>query len=357
MLLLQTLRIGFIMLCFCWVTFAANAQNLEGVSIEGTLLMLDDKTPHVACVVQVVKPTVDGRGEPTVVATTLSDESGKYQFVDLKPGWYQIRCYTSNGYVYYQDEKALHLQRGRSLSNTDCRFALFKKGTWRSYSPLDGLAHNWVNTFHCTPDGMMWFGTNGGVSRFDGKTFVNLSAQDGLAYNWVFAIHHSQDGVLWFGTSGGGVPQYDRGQFTSFTIQNGLPDNYIMTIHQDSAHALWFGTQKGGVSRYDGNGFTNFTTADGLAHNRVNAIQSDAGGILWFGTGEGISRYDGKEFVNFTTRDGLANNDVWSIHRDADGILWFGTNNGVAGYDVSVRNRVGDQNHWIRRDWQGEKAA
>ena len=56
MLLPQTRRAGIVVLCFCWVTFAANAQDDEVVSISGTLLMLDDTTPHVACVVQAVIP-------------------------------------------------------------------------------------------------------------------------------------------------------------------------------------------------------------------------------------------------------------------------------------------------------------
>ena len=80
MLLPQTRLLGFVLLCFCWVTFAGYAQDKQ-VSISGTLLMLDDKTPHVACVVQVVIPSATG-DEPTVVATTLSNESGKYQFTE-----------------------------------------------------------------------------------------------------------------------------------------------------------------------------------------------------------------------------------------------------------------------------------
>ena len=48
-----------------------------------SLLMLDDKTPSVACVVQVVKPTADG-DEPTVIGTMLSDENGKYQFTHFQ---------------------------------------------------------------------------------------------------------------------------------------------------------------------------------------------------------------------------------------------------------------------------------
>ena len=68
-------------------------SDIDPVSISGTLLMLDDVTPHVAIVVQAVS-------EGKAVATTLSDEAGKYQFVNLKPGKYQVRCYMLNGYVY-----------------------------------------------------------------------------------------------------------------------------------------------------------------------------------------------------------------------------------------------------------------
>ena len=51
--------------------------------------MLDDTTPHVACVVQAVKPVANS-DEPTAVATTLSDENGKYQFTYLRQGQYQV---------------------------------------------------------------------------------------------------------------------------------------------------------------------------------------------------------------------------------------------------------------------------
>ena len=55
----------------------------SSISIEGALLMLDDTTPHVAVPVQAMR---DGR----VITTTLSDEGGRYQFSNLKPGSYVI---------------------------------------------------------------------------------------------------------------------------------------------------------------------------------------------------------------------------------------------------------------------------
>ena len=64
-------------------------------SIEGTLLMMDDTTPHVAVPVQAIQ---DGK----VISTTLSDERGKYLFIGLKPGRYQLRCHVLSGYVYYR---------------------------------------------------------------------------------------------------------------------------------------------------------------------------------------------------------------------------------------------------------------
>jgi len=77
----------------------------KAISIEGTLLMLDNITPHVAVLVEAI---MIRRGEPRVhlVASTLSDNGGKYRFINLKPGKYQVRCQIPGGYVYYGEEKA-----------------------------------------------------------------------------------------------------------------------------------------------------------------------------------------------------------------------------------------------------------
>ena len=65
------------------------------ISISGQLLMLDDKTPHVVVPVQALR---DGE----VVATKLTDKTGKYRLINLEPGRYQVRCQILGGYVYYE---------------------------------------------------------------------------------------------------------------------------------------------------------------------------------------------------------------------------------------------------------------
>ena len=214
----------------------------------------------------------------------------------------------------------------------------------------------WYNTVFAidgNPDGVMWFGTwGGGVSRYDGKTFVNFTTKDGLAGNNIFAIHRDPDGVMWFGTTSG-PSRYDGRGFVNFTTKDGLVHNGARAIHCDPDGAVWFGTWGGGVSRYDGKGFVNFTTKDGLGDSRITAIHRDPHGIMWFGTRGGVSRYNGKgarwdrdskslaerdprpevlrsegsessarsiwtpgQFVNFTEKDGLAGNAVTAIHHD-----------------------------------------
>ncbi len=362
-----------------------NLTLKEAVNIEGTLLMLDNETPHMAVVVQAVM-TSGGKpvGRPI---SALSDENGKYQITNLRPGPYRVRCYALDGYIYYKsgadgtveiaDATSLQVQRGRIIKSIDFRFAPFKKGTWKNYSyPHGGLADNTVRVIHRAPDGIMWFGTESGASRHDGKEFVHLTANDGLMDNWIGDIYHDPDGIMWFGTLGG-VSQYDGRKFTNLTMRDGLMVSFVKNIYRDPNGAMWFGGLMGGISRYDGKEFVNWDEQDGLgsssvkdiycdpdgvmwfgtlngvsrldgdglffnstekyklANTRVNAIYQDPDGIMWFGTfGRGIFRYDGNEFVNITEKDGLAGNSVRrNIYRNPDGVTWFGTDGGVSRYD------------------------
>ena len=309
--------------------------------------MLDNMTPHVAVVVQAVIPTLDSKEEPVVVATTLSDESGKYQFLNLKPGDYQVRCYTGE-YVYFGQKTPtmkgpiLRVERDKKLNNIDFRFPPFKKGVWRHYTRLDGLVHNTVNIIYVDPEGFLWLGTEvgGGISRFDGKEFLNFTPEDGLPPNpSIYAIHREPDGTMWFGLWANGVYCYDGKQFTKFAPEEeGLAHANVVAIERDSSGALWFGTLWGsGVYRYDGENLSNFTTADGLPSNSVFPSPCAPDGMMWFWAPPGwLSRYDGKEFQNFTVEDALVSNYEAFVHLlSPNGVLWWGHRlwgDGVVGY-------------------------
>jgi ligand-binding sensor domain-containing protein len=109
-----------------------------------------------------------------------------------------------------------------------------------------------------------WFGTwGGGLSRFDGKRWITYTTQDGLAGNVVNALAFDRRGVLWIGTDAG-VSRLDPSTcsaaapgrkasctFTKFTTFDGLFHDAVYAVAIDSTGAKWFGTY-GGVSRYKG---------------------------------------------------------------------------------------------------------
>ena len=239
---------------------------------------------------------------------------------------------------------------------------------WRTFTTADGLAFNQVVSIFEDQDGNLWFGTVGGLSRYNGaswKTFSyyratsilqdmrghiwinttfrkaasrydgtswrDFTTADGLASDQVNSILEDQEGNLWFGTAAG-VSCYDGDSLQTFTAADGLAADMVRYVFQDREGILWFGTD-GGVSRYDGDSWRTFTTADGLANGSVRFVLQDKGGSLWFATDNGVSRYDGARFRTYTTADGLVHDDVKSILEDREGNLWFVTDAGVSRYN------------------------
>jgi len=237
--------------------------NEQSVSISGTLRAWGN-TLHNAVSVQAVRINSSTGGEE-VVAATLSNEDGKYEFINLEPGSYLVRCHAMGEYIYYgqkgkgakgqdamRDGEILQIEPGKTLANTDFQFAPFKKGTWKNYSYLDGLSNSDVYVINQDADGEMLVGTNNGVYRYDGSKFVTLAPEyKQLAMACVQEIHRDSDGVLWFGTKENGVFRYERKMFINFTTEDGLADNNITAIHEGTDGVMWFGTNGGGVSRYD----------------------------------------------------------------------------------------------------------
>lgn len=139
--------------------------------------------------------------------------------------------------------------------------------------------------------GNFWFGTYGsGAYYYDGKSFQNFTTQDGLAHNSVRPIYEDKDGIIWLGTEGG-VSRYDGKSFQNFTTSDGLTNNDVHAIVQDKKGRIWCGT-RGDMTIYDGKTFTTLTDKDGKTFKNVWAIIKDKNDNIWFGA-DALWRYDG----------------------------------------------------------------
>jgi len=84
---------------------------------------------------------------------------------------------------------------GGGLSVFDTRSEKF-----RNFTVGDGLPGNYILAIEEGPYGDLWIGSNGGLSRFDGKRFLNYSKVNGLIGAFVFSIEFADDHSLWMGS-------------------------------------------------------------------------------------------------------------------------------------------------------------
>jgi signal transduction histidine kinase/ligand-binding sensor domain-containing protein len=111
---------------------------------------------------------------------------------------------------------------------------------WGSITVFNGLPSDSVRAIAQTNDGVMWFGTDNGLARFDGRKIQNFSL-GGSETSQILSLKTSPTGELWVGTRSGAYI-YSDGRFTS--IAN-TENQGISTIYFGSGPYL--GTDKGYV--------------------------------------------------------------------------------------------------------------
>lgn len=74
---------------------------------------------------------------------------------------------------------------------------------WGAVTLFHGLPSDRVRAIAQTPDGAMWFGTDGGLAKYDGRRTQVLASAEGLKGERVLALRVDADGALWVGTDEG----------------------------------------------------------------------------------------------------------------------------------------------------------
>ncbi len=199
--------------------------------------------------------------------------------------------------------------------------------------------------------GFMWFGTQHGLSRYDGHTFklydFDPKNPNSLSHNLVISLCEDRSEMLWVGTWGGGLNRFDR-KTEKFEVYanipgdpNSLSNNNVWSIYEDKGGILWIGTDNG-LNKYDraNKKFTLYlekdTTDDKAKENRVSTIYQDRSGVLWVGADDGLHKYKRDE-DDFTKIKCECKNEpgesipqkIRVIYGDKDSVLWIGTERGL----------------------------
>ncbi len=255
-----------------------------------------------------------------------------------------------------------------------------------------GLPGDKVKSIYITEDGIKWFGTEKGLTSFNGSEWKTISddtysnsyninditfeqsngspalwtataggasffpvngneitspvfytpENSGIASFNVSSVCVDVFNIRWFGTDNG-VSGYLGSEWATYTTDNHLSSNVVTCIAADKDSFKYVGTLGGGVSRLIWNGVDAISSASPYDYSWTGLLSKDDNiyaiyvldnGDQWFGTDAGCAFHDTTEtkegWTTYTTEEGLVNDFVQAIAQDLNGNMWFGTKGGVS---------------------------
>ncbi len=179
-------------------------------------------------------------------------------------------------------------------------------------------------------------------SRF---RFDHLTSTDGLSNDSVFGIVQDHRGFMWFGTQGG-LNRYDGYRIIQYRHDpknsNSLGEDFIQTMFEDSRGGIWTG--KSVLSRLDPDTetFTRYSLPNG-----ISAIGEGPDGSVWAAADSSTHYLYRLDLATgtFRTYEIGAGALQWqeivrAIHCDEAGTLWLGTTLGLIRFDPATGNSI-----------------
>lgn len=114
----------------------------------------------------------------------------------------------------------------------------------------------------------------------------NFNLRDGLPSKEVYCAFQDSKGFIWFG-SDGGVSKFNGYTFKNYTTENGLSDNVVFGINEDRHGRIWFRSLSGKLSYIENDSVYNIGANDYIFQNIHNTLMTsiyiDKGDTIWCG--------------------------------------------------------------------------
>ncbi|WP_138429754.1 two-component regulator propeller domain-containing protein [Fodinibius saliphilus] len=206
----------------------------------------------------------------------------------------------------------------------------------------DGLSQVTVTSILQDDKGLLWFGTVGGLNRYDGQNMLiyrsDLTDPNTLSNQQITDMCKDPDGNFWIGSSNGiSFFNLKTEQFLRYSDEYGpgqVSHNEINSIYCDADGTVWAATDRGLNSlknKQEGFNRQYFAPEGTEEMNDFQAVYRDRAGRLWVGSfGAGLYYLDSEtDKLVQSPISKLQDKVVNAIYEDRQGYLWVGTNNGV----------------------------
>jgi ligand-binding sensor domain-containing protein len=236
---------------------------------------------------------------------------------------------------------------------------------FQSYSLLKRNGQIKVNTIVQDKTGLIWFGTNKGLFRFNGVSYRNFTAAEGLPDENVTAIAEDSTGRIWAGHKTGAISILEHDLVTLFQPKEGLPKNEISDILFDHQGRLWFSALDEGLYYFINDRLHLLDDVDGLPDKFIYDLELDNVGRVWAGTDRGLVICSVKnEQADIEVRNnqsGLPDNIIKKIIR-SNGEMWLASEDmGIFSVNEQAtvfKKKMPDWNYGVVNDFviQGNEA-
>lgn len=170
-----------------------------------------------------------------------------------------------------------------------------KAGKWTNWQHKDGLGA----PYEKVKDEITYSNDPAKASKHHARQKSEQGLGDvkvGYNPNYIVSMVVDDDGVVWCGTWGGGLSRFDGKSWITYTTKEGLPGNHVFMLKRSKlSKKLWIGTNKGLAQPNDDmSGFKVMTKDHGLFADNVFSMAEAPDGSLWIGSFGGVAK-----IVNF----------------------------------------------------------
>jgi ligand-binding sensor domain-containing protein/serine phosphatase RsbU (regulator of sigma subunit) len=221
------------------------------------------------------------------------------------------------------------------LSNTYGQFERFK-----TFDVTDGICHPFIYTINQDKNGFIWLGTGEGLCRFNGFEFESFSNLDSLSNEVVNTSFVDTFGDVWFGFNNGLILRWDGNRAIRYTLPENIVTS-ISSISQTPGDEIFVATLNKGCFIYSSDGQAR--PADENFNNKIISKALFTDDYLMLGTNNGLEiipvRGDVFDFehkivpkqlsyVNIQAIKNTLWEDVYLIGTEDDGLSLLRLNNG-----------------------------
>lgn len=162
-----------------------------------------------------------------------------------------------------------------------------------------------------------------------------LQASEDFSNISITAIDQDKHGFMWFGTRGGLV-RYDGYQFEEYHTSDGLPHNYVNDLLMDAAGDFWVGTRSG-LCKWNGK-LEEFTAIpiEGIDSQISKVLQNKEGNILTLSSNGKIGQIR-PDSLETTVIELDVEKPVADLIQSTDGSYWLANKQTVFWVDSNFR--------------------